>query len=213
MSLNYNKDSIVPMKSPNLTCTENTTPKPSPMGDQIENLILSQRRIFISRPIDSELAEEVIRKIWFLEAQSEEKPVTVIINSPGGSVDAGFAIWDQLQMMRFPITTVVTGIAASMGSILALVAPKGRRFATAKSRIMIHQPSISSVVQGQATDLEIHAREILNTKKLIIDLYSQATGKSYSEIELAIERDKWLSAEEACSYGLVDKIITSFKEI
>jgi len=194
--------------------TENGKQPPAPsLTDQIESLALSQRRIFLSKPIDMDLAEDIIRKIWFLEAQSPDKPVTLVINSPGGSVDAGFAIWDQIKMMSFPITTLVTGIAASMGSILSLVAPKGRRFATPKSRIMIHQPAINSMVQGQATDLEIQAREILKTKQQIVSLYSEATGKSAEEIERAIDRDMWLGADEAMAFGLIDKIVSSYKEI
>ncbi len=194
--------------------TENGKQPPAPsLNDQIESLALSQRRIFLSKPIDMDLAEDIIRKIWFLEAQSPDKPVTLVINSPGGSVDAGFAIWDQIKMMSFPITTLVTGIAASMGSILSLVAPKGRRFATPKSRIMIHQPAINSMVQGQATDLEIQAREILKTKQQIVSLYSEATGKSAEEIERAIDRDMWLGADEAMAFGLIDKIVSSYKEI
>ncbi|MGR3951849.1 MAG: ATP-dependent Clp protease proteolytic subunit [Chlamydia sp.] len=188
------------------------SPKPS-IQDQIETVALSQRRIFLSKPIDMALADEIIRKIWFLEAQSSELPVLLIINSPGGSVDAGFAIWDQLKMMSFPITTLVTGIAASMASILSLVAQKGKRFATPRSRIMIHQPAINSMVQGQATDLEIQAKEILKTKRLIVDLYSEATGKPCNEIERSIDRDMWMTADEAIQFGLIDKTISSYQEI
>lgn len=191
-------------------------PKPakSPaLNDQIDTLVLSQRRLFLSKPIDMELAEDLIRKIWYLDSLDSQKPVLLVINSPGGSVDAGFAIWDQLKMMSFPLTTLVTGIAASMGSILSLAAPKGRRFATPSSRIMIHQPAINSVVQGQATDLEIQAREILKKKQQIIRLYSEATGKSSSEIERAIDRDMWLTANEAIEYGLIDRVINSYSEI
>ncbi len=183
------------------------------LNDQIDALLLTQRKLFISKPIDMEMAEDIIRKIWYLEAQSAKDPVLVVITSPGGSVDAGFAIWDQLKMASFPITTLVTGLAASMGSVLSLVAPKGRRFATPKSRIMIHQPAINSVVQGQATDLEIQAREILKTKKQIVELYSEATGRPEKEIERAIDRDMWLSAEEAKDFGLIDKIVSSYSEI
>jgi ATP-dependent Clp protease protease subunit len=128
------------------------------LNDTIDAALLSHRRLFIGRQIDGDLAEEIIRKIWYLEHSDPIQPVTLVINSPGGSVDAGFAIWDQLKMMSFPLTTVVTGLAASMGSVLALCAPRGRRFATPKSRFLIHQPAINAVVEGQATDLEIQAK-------------------------------------------------------
>jgi ATP-dependent Clp protease protease subunit len=136
-----------------------------------------------------------------------------MINSPGGSVDAGFAIWDQIKMISAPVTTVVTGLAASMGSILSLCAPRGRRLATPNARILIHQPSIHGGLRGQASDLEIHAREILKTRARIVQLYVDATGKDRETIAAAIERDTWLSAEEAKDFGLIDKIITNFKDL
>ena len=183
------------------------------LDDKIDATLLENRRLFISRPIDMGLAEEIIRKIWFLEYASASEPVTLIIHSPGGAVDAGFAIWDQLKMMSFPLSTLVTGLAASMGSILALCAPKGRRFATPRSRILIHQPALSGAVEGQATDLEIQAREILKTKKQIVELYCEATGKGAKEMEKAIDRDRWMSANEALEFGIVDKLVSSYKEV
>ena len=183
------------------------------LDDTIDSTLLANRRLFISRPIDMSLAEEIIRKVWFLEYSSPTEEVTLIINSPGGAVDAGFAIWDQLKMMSFPLTTVVTGLAASMGSVLALCAPKGRRFATKRSRFLIHQPALSGAVEGQATDLEIQAREILKTKKQIVDLYCEATGRSVGEMEKAIDRDRWMSAEEALAFGIVDRLISTYEEI
>jgi ATP-dependent Clp protease, protease subunit len=181
--------------------------------DTIDATLLENRRLFISRPVDMALAEEVIRKLWYLEFSAPKKEVVIVINSPGGSTDAGFAIWDQLKMMPFPISTVVTGLAASMGSVLALCAPKGRRFATPRSRFLIHQPALGGVVEGQATDLEIQAREILKTKAMIVSLYCEATGKSSEEIEKAIDRDRWMSAEEALSFGLIDQLVTRYKDV
>ncbi len=183
------------------------------MRDKIENTILEARRIFISEAIDSETAEEVIRKLWYLELNSPGKPITIVINSPGGSVDSGFAIWDQAKMISSPITTLVTGLAASMGSILSLCAAPGRRFATSYARFMIHQPSLGGSVKGQATDLEIQAKEILKTKDMLVKIYVAHTGKPYAEIEKAIDRDTWMSAQEALSFGLLDKIVTSYKEL
>jgi ATP-dependent Clp protease protease subunit len=183
------------------------------LDDTIDATLLANRRLFLSRPIDMSLAEEIIRKIWFLEFSSPTAGVTLVINSPGGAVDAGFAIWDQLRMMSFPLTTLVTGLAGSMGSVLALCAPKGRRFATPRSRFLIHQPALSATVEGQATDLEIQAREILKTKKQIVNLYSEATGKTVEEIEKAIDRDRWMSAEEALGFGIIDRLVTSYKDM
>lgn len=183
------------------------------MNDKIDAAFLQSRRILLSGGVDSKMAEDAIKKIWYLEFQEPGKPILVIINSPGGSVDAGFAIWDHLKMISSPVTTLITGIAASMGSILSLAASPGRRFATPKSRIMIHQPAIGGIVQGQATDLEIQAREILKTKKMIIEMYTAATGKSYDAIEKSIDRDTWMSAEEALEFGLIDKIVTSHKDL
>lgn len=198
---------------------KNTTPQeqekvlpPEPLKDAMEKANLDHRRLFIGKSIDPDTAEDIIRKIWYLEYQDPKKPVVVVINSPGGSIDAGFAIWDQLKMASFPIVTVVTGLAASMGSVLALCAPKGKRFATTKSRFMIHQPAIRALVEGQATDLEIQAREILKTKEQLVLLYCEATGKSKKEIEKALDRDMWMSADEALSFGLIDKVVSSYSE-
>lgn len=192
---------------------QESPPKAPQVHDKIDSAILNSRRILISEGIDGKLAEDVIKKIWFLELQDPGKPILLVINSPGGSVDAGFAIWDQLKMISSPVTTLVTGLAASMGSILSLAASPKRRFATPKSRIMIHQPAIAGIIQGQATDLEIQAKEIIKTKNMIIDLYMQATGRSYEAIEKAIDRDTWMSAHEALEFGLLDGIVSSFKEL
>jgi ATP-dependent Clp protease, protease subunit len=186
---------------------------PGSLQDEIERTLLQSRRVFFSEDVNPESAAEAIRKIWYLELTAPGKPITLVIASPGGSVDAGFAVWDQIKMISSPVSTVVTGLAASMGSILSLVAPKGRRFATPNARIMIHQPSIHGGVRGQQSDLEIHAREILKLRAKLVGLYVEATGKDRDTIIAAIERDTWLSAEEAKDYGLIDKIVTSYKEI
>jgi len=186
---------------------------PGSLPDEIERTLLQNRRLFFSEEVSPETAAEAIRKIWYLELTQPGKPITLIIASPGGSVDAGFAVWDQIKAISSPVTTLVTGLAASMGSILSLVAPKGRRFATPNARILIHQPSIHGGVRGQASDLEIHAREILKLRARIIALYVEATGKDRDTIAAAIERDTWLSADEAKEFGLIDKVVTSYKDI
>lgn len=187
--------------------------KPSSINDKIEESILQSRRIFFCNQVDEQTANDAIRKLWYLESKNPGKPILFVINSPGGAVDSGFAIWDQVKMISSPVTTLVTGLAASMGSILSLCAARGRRFATPKARIMIHQPRIMGVIQGQATDLEIQAKEILKTRKMIVDVYVEATGKDRAVIEKAIDRDTWMSAEEALHYGLLDKVVTSYDEI
>lgn len=185
----------------------------SKMQDKIETVILEKRRIFLSDAVDSVSAGDIIRKLWYLEHLSPGKPILFVINSPGGSVDSGFAIWDQVKMLSSPVYTLVTGLAASMGSLLSLCAAKGKRFATQNARIMIHQPLIAGVIQGQATDLEIQAKEMLKTRDMIVDIYATSTGKDRSIIQKAIDRDNWMSAKEALEFGLLDKIVSSSKEI
>lgn len=183
------------------------------LDDKIDNVLLESRRIFYFDGVDNESARDVIRKLWYLELTQPGKPILFVINCPGGSVDAGFSIWDQVKMITSPVTTLVTGLAASMGSILSLCGGKGKRFATPYSRIMIHQPSISALVRGQATDLHIHATEIQKTKDLITDLYCEATGKPKDIIEKKLDRDTWMSAKEAVDFGLIDRIVSSPKDL
>jgi ATP-dependent Clp protease protease subunit len=185
----------------------------SKLDDRINGTILESRRLFLSDAVDNDSANDIIKKLWFLELSNPGKPILLIINSPGGSVDSGFAIWDQIKMITSPVTTLVTGLAASMGSVLSLVAAPNRRFATRNARIMIHQPAIGGVVKGQATDLEIQAKEILKTRQALINLYVEATGRSPESIERAIDRDTWMSAEEAKAFGLLDGIVDSYKDL
>ncbi len=181
--------------------------------EKIDEVLLRHRRVFLSDAVDAESASDVIRKLWYLEMVDPGKPILLVINSPGGSVDSGFAIWDQIKLITSPVTTLVTGLAASMGSVLSLAAAKGRRFATPHSRIMIHQPSIHGLVRGQATDLDIQAKEIVKTRESIVKVYVEATGKDYAVIDKAIDRDAWMSAKEAMEFGLIDKVVTDFKEL
>ncbi len=183
------------------------------LDDRIDHELIKARRIFLSQAVDDQSSKEIIRKLWYLEMTQPKKPILFVINSPGGSVDAGFAIWDTVQMISSPVTTLVTGIAASMGSVLSLCAAPGRRFATPYARIMIHQPRIMGIIQGQATDLDIQAKEIIKTRNMLVNLYVEKTGKDRKIIEKAIERDTWYSAEEALEYGLLDKIVNSFEDV
>lgn len=181
--------------------------------EKIDNALLDARRIFLSDAVDNETAADIIHRLWYFEITAPGKPILFVINSPGGSVDSGFAIWDQVKMISSPVTTVVTGLAASMGSILSLCASPKQRFATPNARIMIHQPMIGGVIQGQATDLEIQAREMLKTRTSLVNLYVKATGKDAATIERAIDRDTWMSSEEALEFGLLDGIVDSFQKL
>lgn len=183
------------------------------IDDKIDEALLNSRRIFLSDAVDACSTRDVIRKLWYLEMKDPGKPILLIINSPGGSVDAGFAVWDQVKMITSPVYTLVTGLAASMGSLLSLCAAPGKRFATPFARIMIHQPAIGGVVRGQATDLEIQAKEILKTRDTIVDIYAEATKKPRQVVEKAIDRDTWMSAKEALEFGLLDKIVDSYKDL
>lgn len=180
---------------------------------KIDEALLKARRIFFCDVVDMDSAKEAIRKLWYLELTDPGKPILFVINSPGGSVDAGFAIWDQVKMISSPVTTLVTGLAASMGSLLSLCAAPKRRFATPNARIMIHQPRIMGVIQGQATDLSIQADQIMKTRKQIVDAYVAATGKDPKEIDKAIDRDHWFTADEAVKFGLLNGVVSSFKDL
>ncbi len=186
--------------------------RPGRIEDRIDETLLKARRIFLSDAVTMQSTNDIIRKLWYLELQQPGKPIYFIINSPGGSVDAGFAIWDQIKLMSSPVTTLVTGLAASMGSVLSLCAAPKRRLATPNARIMIHQPLIGGVIRGQATDLDIQAKEMLKTRKRLVEIYMEATGKDYDTIERAIDRDTWMSAQEALEYGLLDAIVTSYDQ-
>ena len=186
---------------------------PTPLDVKLEELLLKKRRLFLSSAVTDKSAKEVIRRLWYLEMTSPGKPILLVINSPGGSVDSGFAIWDQIQMITSPVTTLVTGLAASMGSVLSLAAAPSQRFATPNARIMIHQPLIPGVIQGQATDLEIQAKEIIKTRNAIIDLYAKATGKDAKLIGDTIDRDTWMSVDEALDFGLLDGVVTSYRDL
>ena len=192
---------------------ENEKEGKKPFDAKIEEMLLNKRRIFFSTSVSDQSAKDAIRKLWYLENTDPGKPILFVINSPGGSVDSGFAIWDQMHMITSPVTTLVTGLAASMGSVLSLAAAPGKRYATQNARIMIHQPLIAGVIQGQATDLEIQAKEIIKTRKQIVEVYAKATGKDSDLIEKTIDRDTWMSADEAKDFGLLDGIVTSFQEL
>lgn len=174
--------------------------------------LLASRTIIISGGVDSELAQKVMQQLVLLDHTDPKTGITMIINSPGGEVFSGFAIFDAMQFVSAPVCTVVSGLAASMGSIIALAPEPDRRFALPNSKFLIHQPLMTGY-QGRATDLEIQAKEILRDRERIIAIYAEKTNRKPEEIGQDIDRDKWMSVEEALEYGLVGKIIKKREEI
>src|ERR1700748_1077503 len=171
----------------------------------IYSRLLKERIIFLTGPVEDHMATLVCAQLLFLEAENPKKEIALYINSPGGVVTAGMAIFDTMQSSMPAVSTLCIGQAASMGSLLLAAGDKDMRFATPNSRIMVHQPS--GGFQGQATDIMLHAQEILNLKKRLNEIYVKHTGQTYKAIEDALERDKFLTADDAKAFGLVDKVI------
>ena len=171
----------------------------------IYSRLLKERIIFITGPIDDEMAMVVVAQLLFLEAEIPSKEISMYINSPGGMVTSGFAIYDAMQYIRPEISTLCVGQAVSMGSLLLAGGGKGLRFALPNARVMVHQPS--GGFQGPATDVLLHAQEILNVKKRINEIYMKHTGQPLQTIEDALERDHFLTAEMAKEFGLIDRVI------
>ena len=167
--------------------------------------LLKERIIFITGPIEDGMATLVVAQLLFLEAENPKKEISMYINSPGGLVTAGMAIYDTMQFVRPAVSTLCVGQAASMGSLLLAAGEKDQRFALPNARIMVHQPS--GGFQGQATDIMIHAQETLNLKKRLNEIYVKHTGQALKKIEDALERDYFLTAEAARDFGIVDKVI------
>ena len=173
----------------------------------IYSRLLKERIIFMVGPVNDAVASLICAQLLFLESENPKKDISFYINSPGGVVTSGLAIYDTMQYIRPDIATVCIGQAASMGSLLLTAGAKGKRFSLPNSRIMIHQPS--GGVQGQATDIEIQAKEILSLRKRLNDIYVQHTGQPINVIESAVERDKFLSPDEAKLFGLIDEVVTN----
>jgi ATP-dependent Clp protease, protease subunit len=167
--------------------------------------LLKERIIFIPGPIDDTMSTLIVAQLLFLEAENPKKEIAMYINSPGGVVTSGLAIYDTMQFIRSPISTLCVGQAASMGSLLLAAGKAGMRFALPNARIMLHQPS--GGFQGQATDIMLHAQEILNIKKRLNDIYVKHTGQALKKIEDALERDYFLTGEMAVEWGVVDKVL------
>jgi ATP-dependent Clp protease protease subunit len=166
--------------------------------------------VFLGTPINDDVANTVIAQLLFLESEDPDKDINIYINSPGGVVTSGMAIYDTMQFLKAPVSTICVGQAASMGAVLLAAGAKGKRFALPNARIMIHQPSGGT--QGQATDIQIQAKEILKIKDRLNKILSQHTGKPLEKIEQDVDRDYFMSAEESKEYGLIDDVIAKRPE-
>jgi len=171
----------------------------------IYSRLLKERIVFLVGTINDNVASLITAQLLFLESENPKKEIYLYINSPGGLVTAGLGIYDTMQYIKSDVSTLCIGQACSMGSFLLASGEKGKRFSLPNSRIMVHQPSAG--FQGQATDIEIHANEVMSLKKRLNEIYSKHTGKSVDEIKLALERDNFMTAENAKTFGLIDKVV------
>ena len=173
----------------------------------IYSRLLRDRIIMLGTPINDDVANIVIAQMLFLEADNPDKDIQLYINSPGGSVSAGLGIYDIMQFVKCDVATTCIGLAASMGSLLLTAGTKGKRYMLPHARAMVHQPHIMGGLSGQASDIEIQAREMIHTKKRLTEIYQTHTGKDYAFLEKALDRDFFLSANEAQDFGLVDHVV------
>jgi ATP-dependent Clp protease protease subunit len=173
----------------------------------IYSRLLSERIIFLGTPVDDQIANLIVAQLIHLESEDPDKDISLYINSPGGSVYAGMAIYDTMQFIKPDVQTICCGVAMSMGSLLLTAGAKGKRLSLPNSRILIHQPSAG--FEGQSTDIEIHMNEILKTREMIDELYALHTGQSVEEVHQAMERDRFFTPEQAVEYGLIDKVVSS----
>jgi ATP-dependent Clp protease protease subunit len=182
-------------------------------GQQSENKLLEKRVIFVSEGINSAVAKKVVNNLLAMDAQDSNKPIYMYLNSPGGEVNSGFAIYDTMRFINSEVRVICTGLTASIGTIILLGAPKKHRYTMPNTRFLIHQPLIGGHIQGQASDLEITAREIIKTRSKINHMLSEECGQPLARVEEDTVRDYWMNADEAIKYGLVTKIVASIKEI
>ncbi len=192
-------------------CPEHDQKKGGGHGDSLGMRLLKHRTIVIAKPVDKELMERVSTQLLLLSAENSSKPITVYVNSPGGDADSGFAIYDVMKFVRAPVRTVCAGLCASAAIIIFLGSEKGQRFSLPNSRFLIHQPSTQAM--GQASDLEITAKEIIKIREKYNEVVAAETGVSAKQVIKDANRDFWLSADEAKSYGLVSKIVKEMGEI
>jgi ATP-dependent Clp protease protease subunit len=171
----------------------------------IYSRLLNERIIFLGSPIDDMVANLIVAQLLHLESSDPDKDISIYINSPGGSIYAGLAIYDTMQFIKPQVSTMCVGIAMSMGSLLLMAGAKGKRYALPNSRILIHQPSAG--FEGQSTDIEIHAREILAIRRKTDEIYAKHTGQTLEQVHTDMERDRFFKADQAVEYGLIDKVI------
>ena len=179
----------------------------------IDQHLFASRIVFVSGEVNSELSVKVNRQLLAMERADPAAPIVLWIDSPGGEIFTGFSIYDTAQFISPPVFTVVAGLAASMGSVIALAAEKSRRFAFPNSKFLIHQPLISGVMRGSASELEIHAADIIATKKRLHQLYADRTGTSLEEFQELMDRDHWIDPERVVKLGLVSRIVRNRKEL
>ena len=179
----------------------------------IYSRLLKERIVFLVGPVDDQSANLVVAQLLFLESENPDKDIFFYINSPGGSVSAGMSIYDTMNFIKPNVSTLCLGQAASMGAFLLSAGEKGKRFALPNSRVMIHQPLISGGLGGQASDIEIHAKELLKLKAKLNQLLAEHCGRTLDELERDTDRDNFMSAEEAQAYGLIDQVLSSRSDI
>lgn len=178
----------------------------------IYSRLLKDRIIILGTPVTDEVANAIIAQMLFLEVDNPEKDISIYINSPGGSVSAGMAIYDMMQFVKCDVATYCLGMAASMGSLLLTAGTKGKRYSMPNSRIMIHQPLLSGGgLSGQVTDIEIHAKELIKTKEKLTNIYVKHTGQSFEKLYQSMERDNYMDPDVAKSFGLIDHVVDSRK--
>jgi len=185
----------------------------NPFFTPLDQSLFESRIVQISGGVGSQLAHLVNKQILSMAAADSKKPIYLFINSPGGEVTSGFSIYDTARFVEPEIYTVAVGLAASMGSLMALAAPPECRFAFPNAKFLIHQPLIGGVIQGSASDIEIHAKDIVATRDKINHLYAAETGRSFEEVQEATDRDNWMDVEEAKEFGLISKVISSISEL
>jgi ATP-dependent Clp protease protease subunit len=171
----------------------------------IYSRLLNERIVFLGTPVNDQVANLIVAQLLHLESEDPEKDISLYINSPGGSIYAGMAIYDTMQFVKPEVQTMCMGVAMSMGSLLLTAGAKGKRFSLPNSRILIHQPSAG--FEGQSTDIEIHAREILKTRRRMDEIYAKHTGKTEEQVRADMERDRFFKPEEAVEYGLIDRVL------
>ena len=177
----------------------------------IYSRLLKDRIILIGSPINDDVANIVIAQMLFLESDNPDKDIQLYINSPGGSVTAGLAIYDVMQLVRCDVSTICIGLAASMASLLLAAGTKGKRYALPHARVMVHQPHIMGGLSGQASDIEIQAKEMINTKRRLTELYVEHTGKDYAFLDQTMDRDYFMSSDDAQAFGLIDQVVKNRK--